>query len=283
MRVRISGVQVSQVTGSSALATWDTAEPSDSLVVYGPEPPGAASAGDPALVTAHAVPMTGLGECTLHFFSVSSTDAAGNVAADDNGGSLFTFSTGSDNEPMFGSADTPVAIPDNDPGGASSTITLAETDTVLGVRVRVDITHTYTGDLSLFLDTPGGTILLSNRRGGGGNDFIDTLFDVQRELRRAATATADDQALHRQLFERFSRFAHRVTPGSFVMATEDRVQAYVTVHALTLLGLAGAEGYSVSEFEYESSQLSFEAVKRPVELDLDEMIEEAAATLGVAL
>ncbi len=113
--------------------------------------------------------------------------------------------------------------------------------------------------------------------------FIDTLFDVQRGLRRAGDEAADDTELHRRLFERFSDLAHRVTPSALVMGTSDRVQAYVTVHALTLLGLAGLQGYSVSEFAYESSQLSFEAVKRPVELDLDEMIEEAGAELGVQL
>ncbi|MGD8376442.1 MAG: proprotein convertase P-domain-containing protein [Acidobacteriota bacterium] len=174
----IANVGVTDVTGTSAVVGWETSEPADSLVTYGSAPPGDTGAGSPGLVTAHAVPIGGLGPCSLYFFSVASQDAAGNLGYDDNGGALYSFSTGSDNQPAFASADTPVAIPDDDPGGATSTITVAETDTVLDVDVLVNIAHTYDGDLSLYLDVPGGgSILLSNRRGGGGNDFIDTRFD----------------------------------------------------------------------------------------------------------
>ena len=49
---------------------------------------------------------------------------------------------------------------------------------MLDVDVLVDITHTYDGDLTLSLITPTNqTIALSERRGGGGNDFLGTLFD----------------------------------------------------------------------------------------------------------
>jgi subtilisin-like proprotein convertase family protein len=114
----------------------------------------------------------------VHYFDVSSSDAVGNSASDDNSGGFFTFETGRDTVPDFPSSDTPVAIPDNNPTGASSTITVTNGKTVLDVDVQLDITHTYTGDLSLYLDPPlGASIQLANRRGGSGQNFSGTRFD----------------------------------------------------------------------------------------------------------
>ena len=49
---------------------------------------------------------------------------------------------------------------------------------VLRMRVNVDITHTFDGDLKLTLFAPNGTsIVLSNRNGGGGNNYTGTIFD----------------------------------------------------------------------------------------------------------
>ena len=46
------------------------------------------------------------------------------------------------------------------------------------VNVRLSMLHTFDGDLSITLISPAGTaVSLSNRLGGGGDDFTNTVFD----------------------------------------------------------------------------------------------------------
>jgi len=89
----ITGVQVSQVTDSTALITWTTDESADSTVHYGQSPPPAGAAHGDAPVTNHSVLLTGLAPLTPYYFSVSSTDAAGNLTTDDNEGTYYYFVT----------------------------------------------------------------------------------------------------------------------------------------------------------------------------------------------
>jgi len=76
------------------------------------------------------------------------------------------------------------AIPDNNPNGVYSPITVSginPSTMTAGVVVsaRVNITHTYVGDLMLYLISPSGTaITLSNRRGGSGDNFVNTVFTM---------------------------------------------------------------------------------------------------------
>ncbi len=75
-------------------------------------------------------------------------------------------------------------IPDNNAAGVLSPVTVsgvspATLSSGVVVSVRVNITHTYTGDLILSLISPSGnTVLLSNRRGGSGNNFNNTIFTM---------------------------------------------------------------------------------------------------------
>jgi uncharacterized repeat protein (TIGR01451 family) len=171
----ISNVQVSAITGDEATISWDTSELSDSVVTYGELVPGATVATE-AMTTAHSIKLDGLAECTVYLFSVSSTDQAQNTATDDNLGEFHEFATGVNNEPEFDSTDTPIAIVDNTT--FTSVITVEEDETVLDVDVRINATHTYTGDLDIFLIGPDDTrVELTSDNGGSGNDFIDTIFD----------------------------------------------------------------------------------------------------------
>lgn len=54
---------------------------------------------------------------------------------------------------------------------------------MLAIGVRVDIQHSYTGDLVLILENPvGERVLLASQRGGEGDDFFSTTFlDQARE------------------------------------------------------------------------------------------------------
>ena len=68
-----------------------------------------------------------------------------------------------------------LAIPDNDAAGISDGMNITAAGTVRGVRVSVDITHTWIGDLRVLLRTPSGMeIILHDRSGGGQDNLIKT-------------------------------------------------------------------------------------------------------------
>ncbi len=55
---------------------------------------------------------------------------------------------------------------------------------ITDVNVQVDIDHTWVSDLRLVLVSPDGTrIQLANRVGGSGDDFANTVFDQQADIR----------------------------------------------------------------------------------------------------
>ena len=171
----ISAVAASAATGNGAMISWNTNEPADSVVVLGG---GALTVSDSDLVGAHAIEVVGVPECTTNYYSVSSTDEAGNAATDDAGGALHSFTTGANNGSSFDSLDTPRAIPTNSPPGVTSNLTILDDETIADVNVRVNIDHDATGELTLYLLLPnGGRVLLAKKRGGTGNDFINTVFD----------------------------------------------------------------------------------------------------------
>jgi|GEM_PF-130289 len=66
-------------------------------------------------------------------------------------------------------------IPDNDPDGVASTLQLSATGKVADIRVDVDITHTYVGDVSVSLVAPSGReVLLRGRLGGSEDNIIES-------------------------------------------------------------------------------------------------------------
>ncbi len=69
-----------------------------------------------------------------------------------------------------------LAIPDNNTTGVSSVLAYTGAGTVASVRVRVNVTHTYKGDLEIALIAPDGTtVLLHNLTGGSANN-VNTEF-----------------------------------------------------------------------------------------------------------
>jgi subtilisin-like proprotein convertase family protein len=172
----ISNIAVESVTGMSATIVWDTDEDADSEVSYAIVPPAWSTAADPALVTAHSVTVGGLSECTPYVFSVASADGAGNATADDNGGAYYAFETGVNVQPTYGATDLPKPI--TDLTSTLSTISVPDNETVLDVEVTLDLTHTYDGDLDIFLMGPNAVeIALSQDNGGSGDDYAGTIFD----------------------------------------------------------------------------------------------------------
>jgi subtilisin-like proprotein convertase family protein len=69
-----------------------------------------------------------------------------------------------------------LAVPDNNTTGVTSTLSFAETGTVAAVKVRVNVAHTYKGDLEIALIGPDNTTVLLHNRTGGSADNVNTEF-----------------------------------------------------------------------------------------------------------
>jgi lysophospholipase L1-like esterase len=94
----ISGVAAQNINGSGAQIVWQTNEAADSQVEYGLTTSyGALSPLDPALVSAHAVTLSGLQANTTYHYRVRSQDAAGNLAASGD----YTFTTPPPSSTLF--------------------------------------------------------------------------------------------------------------------------------------------------------------------------------------
>jgi subtilisin-like proprotein convertase family protein len=86
----------------------------------------------------------------------------------------------------FGAAPA-AAIPDDDPTGVSSTISVGGVGVLRDLDVRVNIAHPYDGDLSIRLRAPDGTTIpLVSNRGGSGDNFVDTDLDDEAAVAIAA-------------------------------------------------------------------------------------------------
>ncbi len=63
-------------------------------------------------------------------------------------------------------------------GVATNSITVRDTRQIKDVNVRINLEHTFVGDLQLILTAPDGTeTILFNRRGSSGDNLTNTLFD----------------------------------------------------------------------------------------------------------
>jgi extracellular elastinolytic metalloproteinase len=81
--------------------------------------------------------------------------------------------------PVVGGETTPgVTIPDNDPNGVRSVIGIMTPGSVREIRVGVDITHAFIGDLRVELQSPSGQRALLHNRQGGGQDNLIATFDA---------------------------------------------------------------------------------------------------------
>lgn len=69
-------------------------------------------------------------------------------------------------------------IPDNNSIGARDTINFSEASVVSSVKVTVDITHTYIGDLRLTLTAPSGVSVTLSDRNGGNTQNLQRAFDL---------------------------------------------------------------------------------------------------------
>jgi subtilisin-like proprotein convertase family protein len=66
-------------------------------------------------------------------------------------------------------------IPDSDPAGIASSLTVERDGPLRAISVTVDITHTWVGDLQVTLATPTGQeVVLHGRSGGSADNLMAT-------------------------------------------------------------------------------------------------------------
>jgi subtilisin-like proprotein convertase family protein len=71
-----------------------------------------------------------------------------------------------------------LAIPDNSSGGVSTVINVTLDKEITSIKMDLDLTHTYVGDLLVRLTSPQGTtVVLHNRSGGSADDIVGTYPD----------------------------------------------------------------------------------------------------------
>ncbi len=75
-----------------------------------------------------------------------------------------------------------LAIPDFNAAGIASPISIAEAGEVMGLEVKVDISHSWIGDLEVTLISPAGSRMLLHNRSGGGADNIQKTYTLVETL-----------------------------------------------------------------------------------------------------
>ena len=89
----LSSVAAGNITDTSATITWITDQLGNSTVNYGTTTALGSIVSDGAFTFNHAINLTGLTPDTLYYYEVSSTNADGNTAIDNNNGAYYTFTT----------------------------------------------------------------------------------------------------------------------------------------------------------------------------------------------
>jgi subtilase family serine protease len=89
----VSATAAGSIDQDRATFTWTTNEPASATVNYGETTALGASQSVPWLMTRHTVDLGHLKEATTYYYEVVSIDEAGNIGRDNNGGSMYTFTT----------------------------------------------------------------------------------------------------------------------------------------------------------------------------------------------
>ncbi len=159
---------------------WSTGETTQSIVVT--------QGGDYTVSTNCGSSVSTSSPVTITMAQLDMTSSAlpssGNCSGDPVQFSVDVNTSGTQLLPLTFSSNQVIAIPENNVAGVTSPIIVSginggtlNANSI--VSVKINITHTYDGDLAISLISPSGnTILLSNRRGTGGNDFINTVFSM---------------------------------------------------------------------------------------------------------
>lgn len=119
----------------------------------------------------------------------------------------------------------PVAIDSGPPSTIRSEISVTDLDgaTVENLEVRIDIDHTWTGDLLINLQGPDGTkVTLIDRMGGSRDDFQNTIFrsDARTPIEEGRPPF---RGTYRPL-ENLVAFRGKTAQGNWVLEVEDKAR-----------------------------------------------------------
>lgn len=90
----ISGVNVINITDTSAVVRWQTDVLANGVVNYGTNRSSLSStANQPSFTIFNAVQLSGLAQATTYYFDISATDQQGNTAYNNANGNYFSFTT----------------------------------------------------------------------------------------------------------------------------------------------------------------------------------------------
>jgi subtilisin-like proprotein convertase family protein len=118
-----------------------------------------------------------------------------------------------------------VAIPDNDSGGVSTTLSVGTAGILKDVDVRINnLPHTWVGDLVMDLTSPDGTrVVLAEHPGGpdnSGNNFTNTIFDDEASTNISAGAPPYTGSFKPQN-DQLSRFDGKQQQGTWTLRVRD--------------------------------------------------------------
>jgi len=123
---------------------------------------------------------------------------------------------------------TSASIPDNNTVGVNSVIIVSNAIQTMAwelIDVTVNITHPFTGDLILTLRAPNNSsVVLSNRRGGSGDHYINTIFRMNAQTPIASgVAPFTDVYIPDEPFSQFTGSAN----GNWTLNVSDRASGDV--------------------------------------------------------
>ena len=120
------------------------------------------------------------------------TDSGLNILDISSSGETISFKTGKAGEqgensisniPMiFREVVSDLLIPDDDPNGLFSFITIDISGRVKDILITLDISHAFIGDLEVTLRTPSGDKILLHNRDWGNDDDLNKVYDIDSML-----------------------------------------------------------------------------------------------------
>ncbi len=153
--------QSSTLSWTTTNATSVTVTDGNGTTVYSGTAVNGSTTVSPTATTTYTLTATGDGGTATASVTVTVNPASGTVETR-----------------TFNSTDVPKSIPDNDPAGVSSTLTISDGTNIQSLTVAVNITHTYSGDLTLYLIGPDGTTVTLRQNSGGSIDNINESYSV---------------------------------------------------------------------------------------------------------
>ena len=157
-----------------AMLSWNSDSNANSYLVEVASDAGFATIVESTSVTTTSYETTSLDVDTMYYWRVTPSNDCGTGAASAG----WSFTTANIVCDGFASSDVPVAIDNGAANTVSSTFTIVDGVEISDVDILLDITHTWTNDLTLTVTSPAGTVVeLTSINGGSGDNYTNTLFD----------------------------------------------------------------------------------------------------------